>query len=112
MSEIRLSDRVMTNLQPVSISLLLTNESEYDTAESVLLFMEDPVSKIVRPVRELLDFKRVALDKGESKRVEFSVSTDSLSAVNNQGEKQLEAGVIRFYINDLTEKIGEVEVVK
>lgn len=110
--KIELSDAVITDRNPVSISLLLTNESEYDTAESLLLFMEDPVSKIVRPVRELLDFKRISLARGEAKTVEFSVSTDSLSYVDNQGKKQLEAGTIRFYINDLTAAVGEIEVIK
>ncbi|WP_223804774.1 fibronectin type III-like domain-contianing protein [Lactococcus protaetiae] len=74
--------------------------------------MEDPVSNLVRPVRELLDFKRIPLKKGEAKRVEFSVSTDSLSYVEHQGEKRLENGEVRFYINDLIAVIGEIEVVK
>nr|WP_245392056.1 glycoside hydrolase family 3 C-terminal domain-containing protein [Lactococcus protaetiae] len=106
------SSPVITDEQPISLSLTLTNLSEYDTAESLLLFMEDPVSNLVRPVRELLDFKRIPLKKGEAKRVEFSVSTDSLSYVEHQGEKRLENGEVRFYINDLIAVIGEIEVVK
>ncbi len=111
MEDLTISSAVITDENPVSISLTLTNESPYDTAETVILYMEDPVSKLVRPIRELLDFKRISLKKGETKSAQFLVSTNDLSYVNNQAEKALETGTIRFYVNDLTTVIGEIEVV-
>lgn len=110
LTNVQCSDTVITDQKVVNIQCDIENDSAYDTQESVLLFMEDPVAKLVRPVRELIDFKKVVLKKGEKKTLSFSVSTDSLSYYNNQGEKTLENGKINFYINDLSHLVASIEV--
>jgi len=109
----KLSAATISAEKPLTISLELTNMSPYARKETVILYMEDPVSELVRPIRELLDFKRVNLNVNEKRELQFQVRFDDLKYVNNQGEKQIEAGLVRFYLNDLndlTKPVGEVEV--
>ena len=109
-AKVELSSSVISDDNPLNISLELTNNSEYDTSESIILFMEDSISKIVRPVRELIDFQCIALKKGENRKVEFVVQTSDLAYINNEEKKVFENGTINFYINDLNKKVANVEV--
>lgn len=105
-----LSSQTLSEEETLRIRLNLTNMSDYDTKETVILYMEDPISKLVRPVRELLDFKRISLKRNETKTTEFSVTINNLAYINNQGKKAIEDGEIRFYINDLAQHIAAVQV--
>ena len=107
---VEISDLILSDENPIEISVTVRNDSNFDTQESLLLFMEDAVAKLVRPVRELIDFTRVYLRKGEAKVVTFPVTTEMLSYINAQGEQALENGAVRFYLNDLQNPVTSVEV--
>lgn len=103
-----ISSDVITDENGIEISLKLTNESSYDKEEIVILYMEDPVSGNVRPVREMLQYKKVALKASEQKEVLFKVYAEELKYMNSALQKVLEPGTIRFYINDLETPVAEV----
>ncbi|GAB2024188.1 glycoside hydrolase family 3 N-terminal domain-containing protein [Lactovum odontotermitis] len=107
---IRTSSPIISDDSPVELSLEVTNESKYETSETLILFMEDPISKLVRPVRELIDFQKIPLKIGETKTAKFEIKTEDLAYINNQGQKALENGTINFYINDLTQVLATIEV--
>jgi beta-glucosidase len=107
---VQLSSPAISDGAPIELSFELKNESSYDSSETLILYMEDPVSGLVRPVRELLDFQKIFLKAGETKSVRFEIKTENLAYINNQAQSVLENGAINFYINDLTTIKATVEV--
>jgi beta-glucosidase len=65
--------------EEVEVSLTVTNTGEVTGKEVVQLYVADPVSSLVRPVKELKRFKKVALEPGESTTVTFTLDERALS---------------------------------
>lgn len=56
------------------------------------LYVRDPIASMVRPVRELKAFGRVALAPGQAAGVELTVPTDMLSFTGRDGARVVEPG--------------------
>ncbi len=56
------------------------------------LYVRDVLASMVRPVRELKAFGRVALAAGQSARVEMAVPVDMLSFTGRDGARWVEPG--------------------
>ncbi len=65
--------------QSLIISADLTNHGDVAADEVVQLYVRDLVGNVTRPVRELKGFKRVRLEPGETRAIEFELSTDDLA---------------------------------
>jgi beta-glucosidase len=63
---------------PASASAVIRNTGSRAGEEIVQLYIRDRVASVSRPVRELRNFRRVALGPGESKRVEFNLTPRDL----------------------------------
>ena len=74
------------------MSVTVTNTGNYDGAEVVQLYIRDLVGSISRPVKELKDFKRIVLKKGESQVVTFTITADKLKFYNAQLDYDCEPG--------------------
>ncbi len=57
----------------VNVSVRVRNNGKVAGKEVVQLYIHDPVSSLVRPVKELKGFAKVQLEPGQSKIVEFSL---------------------------------------
>jgi beta-glucosidase len=60
--------------------------------EIVQLYIRDLVSSVTRPVKELKDFKRVALSPNESKTLSFTISPDKLWFYDLNMKRTVEPG--------------------
>ncbi|HMM02430.1 MULTISPECIES: beta-glucosidase BglX [unclassified Dysgonomonas] len=76
----------------------LKNTSNVDGTEVAQLYIQDIVGSVVRPVRELKGFQRVALKAGESKIIEFKLSADDLAFYGRDLIKRTEAGDFNIWI--------------
>ena len=66
--------------------------------ESVLLFINDEVSSVSTPVKELKAFQRVSLAPGEKKTVTLKVPFDHLALYNRQMKKVVEPGKFKVMV--------------
>ncbi len=66
----------------LTLSVEVRNTGEYDGIEIVQLYIRDPVAKIARPVKELKDYARVFLRKGETGTVRFILTEEKLKYYN------------------------------
>lgn len=66
----------------VTASLTVKNTGNRAGDEVVQLYIHDIAASIIRPVKELKGFKRVHLEAGESKTVEFEISEPMLKFYN------------------------------
>jgi beta-xylosidase len=64
--------------------------------EVVQDYLHDPVASVVRPVQRLVGYARVALEPGESARVDFRVPADLAQFTGRDGARVVEPGAIEL----------------
>jgi beta-glucosidase len=69
-----------------------------DGVEIVQLYIRDKFSSVTRPVKELKDFARVPLKAGESKTVEFTVTSDKLAFYDKRMNWTVEKGEFEIFV--------------
>ena len=65
--------------EPVEVSVTVRNSGEYAGKETVQLYVRDVHASLVRPVRELKGFAKVALQPGEATTIQFDLDRRSFS---------------------------------
>lgn len=81
-SEPVLSRSAIALNEEVRVSVRVKNTGSRQGDEVVQLYVNDKVSSVTRPVKELRDFRRVSLAPGEEKTIEFTITPDKLSFTN------------------------------
>ncbi|HEX7960242.1 MAG TPA: glycoside hydrolase family 3 N-terminal domain-containing protein [Terriglobales bacterium] len=98
---------------PTKVSVNVTNTGRVAGDEVAQLYIRDEVSSVTRPVKELRGFRRVTLNPGETKTVEFTLGPDELSFLNREMQRVVEPGTFKVMVGgnsvDLIE--GKLEVI-
>jgi beta-glucosidase len=98
----------------IALSFELANVGDRSGTEVVQLYVRDRLASVVRPVRELKAFERVALEPGQRARVSFRVPVDMLNFTGMAGQRIVEPGFFDLAIGASSADIrlrGEVEAV-
>jgi beta-glucosidase len=94
------------------VAVDVTNSGTVRGDEVVQLYIRDEISSVTRPVKELRGFRRITLNPGETKRVEFSLSPEELSFLDREMHRVVEPGTFKIMVGgnsvDLTETKLEV----
>jgi beta-glucosidase len=77
--DLKLSSTKMKANGTITVSCTITNTGKYAGEETVQLYLRDKVASIVRPVEELKDFKKVMLQPGQKKTIQFVIDKEKLS---------------------------------
>lgn len=93
--------------EPVKVTVTLKNTGNYDGKEVVQLYIRDEVGSLARPIKELKGFELVALKKGESKTVTFTLTDKELGFYNNEGQYLVEPGTFKVFVGSSSEKVQE-----
>ncbi len=102
-SDLKLSAREINNSEPVSIQLTVKNNGDREGAEVVQLYLQDVVSSVSRPVKELHGFSKVALKPGESRQCSFTLTPDDLALYDKDLRHVVEPGEFRLMIGSSSE---------
>lgn len=78
----------------------MKNTGNYDGEEVVQLYIRDLVGSVVRPVRELKGFTKIALKKGEMQKVIFELKSSDLKFYNEKVRYINEAGDYEIYVGN------------
>ena len=89
----------LVNFKDLKVSLKLTNTGKCVSDEVVQIYGEAPASRVKKPLRQLLAFKRVkAVEPGESRVVEFTVPVEELRFYDTiSGTLMVEEGRYRIF---------------
>lgn len=104
-SNLSLSQKKMKTDETIEVSVTVTNSGNYDGEEIVQLYLKDRVGSVVRPVKELKDFQKIFLKKGESKTIKFSIDKEKLSFYNDDLQWVNEPGEFDVMIGASSEDI-------
>lgn len=97
----------------VFVSADVKNTGKRDGNEVVQLYIDDVISSMSRPVKELKGFEKLSLAAGETKTVRFKLTPGQLSFLDRNLEPVVEPGTFRMMVGSSSEDIrlkGEFEV--
>ena len=97
-SNLILNREEITAKENISVKVDVENIGRYDGDEVVQLYVSTPDSAITSPIRSLQGFTRINLKAGEKKTVEFKLTPEQLSVVNDEGEFIVEPGKIKISV--------------
>lgn len=87
------------------ISVSVTNTGSRAGVELVQLYLRDEYASMVRPVKELAGFRRVALAPGETKTVTFTVAASQMAFLDSSMRWKIEKGEIGVQVGSSSQDI-------
>ncbi len=84
--------------EAVKASVLIENTGARAGEAVVQCYIQDCVSSVLRPVKELKGFKRMRINPGAAERVEFSLGPDELGCFGPSGDWTVEPGRFKVFI--------------
>ncbi len=81
-----------------TVTLKVKNVGEVKGDEVVQLYVNDKVSSIITPLKELKGFERISLEAGEEKTVKFTLGFDSFKLLNKDFEWVVENGEFEILV--------------
>lgn len=97
-SNLKLASDMLTVGGELLVTVDLKNTGRYDGVEVVQLYIQDKVGSVIRPVKELKAFRRVALKAGESTVVSFSLPVSELAFWGYDMTYGVEPGDFRLWV--------------
>jgi beta-xylosidase len=92
------------------VSVAVTNSGSRAGDEIVQLYIHDLVSSVTRPIMELKDFKRISLQPGETKTVEFTITPDKLWFYDINMKRVVEPGMFDVMVGPSSVKHQTVKL--
>ena len=83
---------------PITACVTIENTGKRDGVEICQLYINDVVASVARPVKELKDFRRVALKAGEKKTIEFTITPDKLAFYDLNMKSVVEPGAFEVLV--------------
>ncbi len=110
-SDITLSSNTMKPDGKIEVSVSVTNTGNYDGKEVVQLYIRDLVGSVTRPVKELKDFSKVFIKKGETKKVSFTIDIEDLKFYNYELKHVAEPGEFKVFVGGNSRDVKEASFV-
>lgn len=109
-SDLKVSATQIKRGQKFTVEIPVSNTGDRDGVETVHWFIQDPVSSISRPIKELKHFEKQLLKKGETKIYQFDIDPErDLSFVDGDGKRFLETGDYNILVKNKKIKIEIVD---
>jgi beta-glucosidase len=84
----------------LTVSADLTNTGSVAGDDVAQLYTHQDGTSILQPVRRLNGFQRVTLAPGQTKAVTFTLGPSNIGFYNNQGQFEVDRGVVNVYVSD------------
>ncbi|MEV5027432.1 beta-glucosidase family protein [Paenibacillus sp. LPE1-1-1.1] len=105
-SDLRVDRTSMKDSETLNVQVTVTNTGKITGKEIVQLYVRDVVSTVIRPLKELKGFKKVELQPGEKKTVEFVLDRRAFSYYNTElGDWHVESGAFDILIGASSRQI-------
>lgn len=108
-SDIQLNKSSFKPGETLTATVTVTNNGNYDGEEVVQLYIRDITGSVVRPVKELKGFKKLKINKGESKQVQFTLTANDLRFYNDKLQYIYEPGDFKLFIGGNSRDVKEVK---
>lgn len=90
--KLMLDKQSMTGKESITVTVTVRNTGSRGGKEAVQLYLRDKVASVVRPVQQLIDYRKISLEPGEAKDVVFTVTEPQLRFWNFECKEVSESG--------------------
>ena len=94
--KLELSRKTLEKGGTLQVTVTVRNTGSVPGKEAVQLYFRDPVASVVRPIQQLLDYRKIFLQPGESADVVFTVREEQFRFYGMNGEEISEPGEVRI----------------
>jgi len=103
-SELKVLNQEVEENENIRVSVKVKNTGEREGKEAVQLYINDLVSSVTTPVKELKDFRKINLKPGEEAEVLFEIPQPDLAIIDRNMKQVVEPGEFEVMIGDLKAK--------
>src|SRR5699024_12510237 len=103
-----ISNDTLKRKETLTIAIDVTNIGNIDGEEVVQLYVQDLVGEVIRPVKELKDYKKVLIKSGETKHVSFNLTEQQLRYFHSDLCYKSDEGRFNVYIGSSSEDVSKV----
>ena len=99
-----------TTMRPgetLQVKVNITNTGNFDGEEVVQLYLQDLVASLTRPVKELKGYRKIALKKGETKALTFTLTVEDLKFYNQDLQYIYEPGDFKVLLGPNSRDVQE-----
>lgn len=97
-ANLRVAPEKVASGEYVTVRVDVTNTGKRAGEEVVQLYLRDEVSSVTRPVKELRGFRRVKLEPGETRTVEFTLGSKDLAFIGPDMKWTVEPGMFTLSV--------------
>jgi beta-glucosidase len=101
-SDLQISDSVITKEESLNISVQVSNIGPRKGKEVVMLFISDHYASITPSVKRLKRFHKTSVEPGETKTVDFKITSADLKFVGQNNKPKAEPGMFNISVGGLT----------
>ena len=103
-TDLKLNRTVMDKGGSIIAEVTVKNTGAREGKESVLMFITDHFASITPAVKELRGFNKILLKPGESKNIQFEITSNDLSFINKNLDRVTEPGKFSVSVGGLTKE--------
>ncbi|SFD99329.1 beta-glucosidase [Bacillus sp. OV194] len=103
-----LSSNVLKPGEAIQLSITVANTGDRDGDETVQLYVRDIAGEVVRPLKELKAFEKVALVSGEKKEIIFTLKEEQLRYHHSDLTLASDPGAYTAYVGPCSSNVKEV----
>jgi beta-glucosidase len=92
------------------VSARVVNTGQRLGDEVVQLYVRDQISSVTRPVKLLQGFQRITLAPGEARPIEFEITLDQLSFLDEHMERIVEPGMFDLMIGGSSDQLQTIQL--
>lgn len=97
-SDLQLSASQLTDQTELEVSVSVKNTGKYAGEEIVQLYIRDISGEVVRPMKELKAFRRIALEPNETAEVRFIITEEQLRYYHSDLSFSSDAGKFEIFV--------------
>jgi beta-glucosidase len=101
-------DSIDTN-DTLKVQVMVENTGDFDGDEVAELYIKHLNSSIPLPIHALAGFKRIHLEKGESKTITFSLSPSQFSVINESDQRIVLPGTLQVFVGGKQPGINDTD---
>lgn len=90
--------KVTKDGEAIKVKVDVANAGRVDGEEVVQLYIQDVAASLTRPIKELKGFKKIFIEAGKTETLQFTLTKNDLSFINDQGENVFEPGEFRISV--------------
>ncbi|MEO6733837.1 MAG: glycoside hydrolase family 3 N-terminal domain-containing protein [Ferruginibacter sp.] len=109
-SNLRISKSAISSKENVTVTIDVKNTGQREGEEIVQLYIRDEVSSVTRPIKELKDFKRMALAPGETKNVTFTITPDKLKFYDINMKEVIDPGDFTIIVGPSSQTYNTIKL--